>query len=352
MPYHSDEFEIAVPQVDRTTKAIVYRLGFQPLRNVAGLVAGIVVTATDITDLVETRRTVTSQNALLIETQRLLTLATKVAKVGFFEWRIDENLIFFSEQMQRDWGSPAGVPLDSVLQHVVTEHRPKVIDQITAATRDRTPYHAEYQVRRPIDGGLIWIEAQGEASYRDDGTPLTFFGTSIDVTARKNTELEVRAIANSIPLLAWTTDANGDLDWYNDRWYDYTATTIDSMRGQGWRSVHHPDHIDRVVAKYEECWRAGRDWEDLFPLRGADGTYRWFLSRATPIRDENGQILRWFGSNTDVTESKESEASLTRLAAVVETSRDFIGMSDLEFKPIFLNQGGRQMTGFADRKRG
>ena len=348
-PFHAEEFEIPVPQVDHSTKTIVYRLGFQPLRDVEGEVTGIVVTATDITDLVAARREVSVKNGLLAETQRLLTLATKVAKVGFFEWRIPENLIFFSDQMQRDWGSSAGVPLESVLEQILPDQRPVIAKLIEEAVIEKTPYRAEYQIQRLDDRKVTWIEAQGEVTYSDEGEPLTFFGTSIDITSRKNAELEIRAVANSIPLLAWTADASGQRTWFNDRWYDYTGTTFETARGQGWRSVHHPDHVERVVAQYAECWRLGRDWEDLYPLRRADGEYRWFLSRAAPIRGDDGRILRWFGSNTDVTDQKEAEASLTRLAAVVETSRDFIGMCDLDFRPIFLNHGGRDMTDFGDR---
>ena len=138
--------------------------------------------------------------------------------------------------------------------------------------------------------------------------------TFVDVTLRDKIEAEVRksekqfhAMAESIPQLAWIMDAKGDIFWFNQRWFDYTNTSPESMAGQGWRSVHDPAELDRVVRHLMQCVRTGEVWEDTFPLRGADGSYRWFLSRAQPIRDESGKILRWFGTNTDIEDQRRSE---------------------------------------------
>ncbi len=138
--------------------------------------------------------------------------------------------------------------------------------------------------------------------------------TFVDVTLRDNIEAATRvreeqfhALAESIPQLAWIMDATGEIFWFNQRWFDYTNTTLDDMKGQGWRSVHDPAELDRVVKHLGDCVKSGDIWEDTFPLRGADGTYRWFLSRAQPIRDESGTIVRWFGTNTDIEEQRRGE---------------------------------------------
>ncbi|MGC4033781.1 MAG: ATP-binding protein [Tepidisphaeraceae bacterium] len=102
------------------------------------------------------------------------------------------------------------------------------------------------------------------------------------------------------------------MDWYNQRWFDFTGTTLTAMKGWGWRNVHHPDHVERVAEGFKQSIAAGTDWEDTFPLRGHDGEYRWFLSRAKPIKDKKGRVLRWFGTNTDVTEAREIEEALRR----------------------------------------
>src|SRR5579884_237763 len=135
----------------------------------------------------------------------------------------------------------------------------------------------------------------------------------------RESEAQFRSLANSIPQLAWMADSAGDIFWYNQRWYDYTGTTFEQVKGWGWRMVQHPDHADRVVESVRRSWASGEPWEDTFPIRGKDGEYRWFLSRALPIRDATGQIVRWFGTNTDITERKLAEDALVkseRLAAM------------------------------------
>ena len=85
------------------------------------------------------------------------------------------------------------------------------------------------------------------------------------------------------------------------------------MEGWGWKAVHHPDHVDRVVERVQHSWDTGELWEDTFPLRGADGKYRWFLSRARPIRGADGSVQFWFGTNTDITEQREQNESIENL---------------------------------------
>ncbi len=157
---------------------------------------------------------------------------------------------------------------------------------------------------------------------RTDSDGRTMFTVHLrDITARRRdqarlreSEARFRTIANAIPQLTWMTDPFGAIVWYNQRWYDYTGSNFAEMSGWGWKSVHHPDHIDRVERRLRECFAAGEDWEDTFPLRARDGSYAWFLSRAVRIREDSdegaGRIVGWFGTNTDVTEMREAARAL------------------------------------------
>jgi len=134
----------------------------------------------------------------------------------------------------------------------------------------------------------------------------------------RESEERFRALAENIPQLAWMTNSDGGVFWYNQRWYDYTGTTLEQMQGWGWQVLHDPDHVTRVTAKFKRALETGEPWKDTFPLRGKDGNYRWFLSRAFPIRDGEGKITRWFGTNTDVTELRDAEDALRKAQAQLE----------------------------------
>jgi PAS domain S-box-containing protein len=116
-------------------------------------------------------------------------------------------------------------------------------------------------------------------------------------------------------------DAEGNLFWYNHRWYDFTGTTPEQMMGWGWQSVHDPETLPGVIEKWKSSIASGKVFEMIFPLRGADGAYRQFLTLAMPVRDEHGRVVRWFGSNTDITEQRRSEEALRQTEKLAATGR-------------------------------
>jgi PAS domain S-box-containing protein len=142
------------------------------------------------------------------------------------------------------------------------------------------------------------------------------------------------SVADNIPQMAWMVDDQCRFEWFNRVWLEYTGTTLDDCVGEGWNAVHHPDYVDAVTEKFRRHLREGKDWEDTFPLRGKDGRYRWFLSRMKAIRDESGTIVRFFGTNTDVTEQREAKdlllASETRYRRLFEAAHDGILILDAQ----------------------
>jgi PAS domain S-box-containing protein len=141
----------------------------------------------------------------------------------------------------------------------------------------------------------------------------------------KESEERFRNLADNIPNLAWMSKADGWIFWYNKQWYDYTGTTLDDMQGWGWLKVQHPDYAQKVNDAWRSSIEAGRQHENISLLRGKDGNYRWFLTRVTPIRDEQGNILFWCGSNTDITERIRAEEALKELKQQAELYVDLMG---------------------------
>ena len=188
------------------------------------------------------------------------------------------------------------------------------------------PYEKEF-IRR--DGTRVPVLLGG--SFTEPGTHK---GVSfcLDVTPQKAAlqaatarEREFTTLANTVAQLSWMAEADGHIFWYNDRWYEYTGTDLAEMQGWGWQKVHHPDHIDGVLAFVKAAWPAGKPFELTFPLRSKAGEYRWFLTRVVPILDEQGRVQRWFGTNTDVTEMRQLQDQLER------------SYQDLEMKVTFRN---------------
>ncbi|OYU81771.1 MAG: hypothetical protein CFE23_02485 [Flavobacterium sp. BFFFF1] len=158
-------------------------------------------------------------------------------------------------------------------------------------------------------------------------------------------EAQFSALSDNISQFAWMADDKGSIYWYNKRWFDYTGTTLEEMEGWGWTKVHHPDHLERVVAKIQHSWDTGEVWEDTFPIRSKDGEYRWFLSRALPIRDAAGQIIRWFGTNTDINEQKQAEEQFKVLA---DQAPMWVWLTDKEVNVLYANPELLHFIGIED----
>jgi PAS domain S-box-containing protein len=148
----------------------------------------------------------------------------------------------------------------------------------------------------------------GASKIARDASALVEARRKLEVSERR-----FRLMADNISQLAWVTDADGKFDWLNKRFEEFSGLTIDDMTDGIRHQLVHPDHAERVFAEFRRAIESGEDYEDLFPMRGADCGYRWFLSRALPIRDEQGNISQWFGTNTDVTEQRESSEQIRLL---------------------------------------
>jgi PAS domain S-box-containing protein len=160
-----------------------------------------------------------------------------------------------------------------------------------------------------------------------------------DITERRRKEAALReseerfqAMANGIPQLAWMAEADGHIVWYNQRWYEYTGTTFEQMEGWAWQSVHDPDELPKVLEKWKSSIATGQPFDMEFPLRGADGRYRMFLTRVRPVKDAEGRVVRWFGTNTDISERKEAEKRLAEQAEELSRKVDELARSNADLE--------------------
>lgn len=211
-----------------------------------------------------------------------------------------------------------------------------------AATGRVGPYEKEYLHK---DGTRQWFVFAG--SSLGDNTCVEF---CVDISGRKAAEAALResqkdfqALANGIQQLAWMAEPDGHITWYNQRWYEYTGTTFEQMQGWGWQSVHDPEVLPRVRERWKDSLASGQPLDMEFPLRGADGRFRIFLTRVLPLKSAEGQVLRWFGTNTDISELKAAEQRLA--AQAQELSRQ---AEELQRSERALVEQGRTLQSVLD----
>ena len=189
-----------------------------------------------------------------------------------------------------------------------------------------------------------------------DGDRRVFLAVIVDITEQKKAEAalqsreaELRALADSIPQLAWMAEPDGHIFWYNRRWYEYTGTRVEQMAGWGWQSVHDPDMLPKVLELWKYSVRTGEPFEMEFPLRGADGAFRWFLTRVQPVYGADGKVLRWFGTNTDVDHVKRVQDALhdeTRILELLNSiGRTLSSNLDVETLVQTVTDGATQLSG-------
>ena len=153
-----------------------------------------------------------------------------------------------------------------------------------------------------------------------------------------------------MPQLAWMANPDGWIYWYNQRWYQYTGTTPQQMEGWGWQSVHDPHELPKVMERWKSSIATGEPFDMVFPLRGADGIFRPFLTRIMPLRDAQGKVVRWFGTNTDISEQRRTEEALRdseeRWATTLQSIGDAVISTCAQGKIIFMNEVAEKLTGW------
>src|ERR1700678_105989 len=211
--------------------------------------------------------------------------------------------------------------------------RPLDVDEwpLARVTRGELVENQVLRARRCETNHEFVASYNGSPIYDDNGTIALSFVTIQDITERRQAEREVRdseerfrTLANSMPQLASMARADGFILWYSQRWYDYTGTTPEQMEGWGWQRLHDPAVLPAVLSRWRDAIALVQPFEMEFPLRGADGTFRNFLTRVQPINDSEGHLVQWFGTNTDVDQLKRIEQSLriaqARLESTLEAS--------------------------------
>lgn len=195
---------------------------------------------------------------------------------------------------------------------------PRVLAAFTHALATGTPYDVEHRCRR-ADGVYRWFQVRALPVRQSDGRITGWYVLLTDIDDRKQAEDAIRAsernlnvIINTIPALAWSALPDGSAEFFNQHYLDYVGITQEQAQGVGWTTALHPDDIASLVTTWQRIMASEKAGEAEARLRRFDGEYRWFLFRTSPLRDEAGSIVKWYGTNTDIDDRKRAEEELRR----------------------------------------
>lgn len=306
-PVPETELELVFPY----GRKVQLVLSAVPLFDENGNIRGSLTAGVDISRIKRT------ENELRKSEERL-RLAQTLGNVGVWDWNTVTNELHFTPELEQLYGLSPGT-INNYNDWRKLTH-PDDIEKIEVERDEKLANHEPFDLEFRIShksGEIHWLSAKGGGIYNLEGDLTRVLGINMDITERKKvqqslleSEERFRNLADNIPNLAWMADAKGWIFWYNKQWYEYTGTTLEEMQGWGWQKVHHPDYVDSVTEDWSTKLLEGKPYDNIFPLKGKNGNYRWFLTRVTPIKDEQGKVHRWFGTNTDITEQKEIEENL------------------------------------------
>ncbi len=289
-----------------------------PILDKQGAVVGCVLVFRDVTEQYKAE-----------EARLYLAAIVESSDDAIVSKNLDGIITSWNNGAQRIFGYSAeeavGRPITMLIPPELVDEEGRILERLRRGERID---HFE-TIRVAKDGRRLNISLTVSPVKNSEGEIIGASKIARDMTGQKRAEQAVhetedrfRTLADNIAQLAWMADASGSIFWYNKRWFDYTGRTPEEMQGWGWQAVHHADHVQRVTEKYRRHLQSGESWEDTFPLRGRNGQYRWFLSRAVPIRDATDRIIRWFGTNTDVTDWQEAQEALRRAQAQLLNSKE------------------------------
>ncbi len=283
----------------------------------------IVGVTTNISDRKQTE-------ADLRESEERIRLATAAAELGMWFWDLTTNDLVWTAKCKQLFGFPANIEMsyEIFLNSLHPDDRQFTHQAVMQTLEVKVDYDVEYRVIWP-NGSVHWIAAKGRCLYDYTGKAVRMMGTAQDITERKHTEEALRQseeryrmLSEAMPEMIWTSDAAGVTDYTNKRWYDYSGLTLEETVGNGWQKLLHPDDLEPTIQHWQESLQTGIPFENEQRYkRASDGTYRWHLVRAYPLRDNQGNIIKWFGSCTDIDDQKQIEQQRARLLELEKAAR-------------------------------
>ena len=282
---------------------------YSPVLDETGTSLGTLCIVHEITDRI------LAEQALIRSEERLSLALSGSDLVGTWDWNVTENLIAADDRTARLYNidplrAGFGVPIERFLDAIHPEDLERVRAEIEHVLQHGGDFRSEYRVTG-ADGVLRWVVASGRPRLGPSGRAERFPGLLVDVSEQRRaaealaqSEQRFRTLTEAMPQMVWSTRADGYHDYYNARWYEFTGAPVGSTEGEGWNNMFHPEDQERAWATWRHSLETGEPYQIEYRLRHHTGVYRWTLGLAMPIRDPDGSIVRWFGTCTDIHDSR------------------------------------------------
>ncbi|MBB4860713.1 PAS domain S-box-containing protein [Novosphingobium chloroacetimidivorans] len=226
-----------------------------------------------------------------------------------------------------------------------------------AANAARESFRMEYRLRR-ADGSYRWMLDAAAPRFDEHGVYLGYIGSVIDIDERRESEerhrqseATLRQFTDALPAFVWFAKPDGELTYFNRRWYDYTGQSPEQSLPNGWTDVLHPDDVEATAERWAHARASGTTYEIEVRYRRCDGAYRWYVARAEPIRDDNGAITSWVGSSIDIHDRKEAETALRaseeQFRLMADAVPQIVWITDADGRTEFFNKHWSDYTGAA-----
>jgi PAS domain S-box-containing protein len=307
-----------------------------------GTLKRIVGSAIDVTEHELLTQELRRHEAYLTEAQRL-------SHTGSFGWRPDTGEIVWSDETYRifEYDRSVRPTIDSVMQRVHPQDRADFQKVIDGASRGATDFEHTYRLLLP-DGRVKHVHAIAHA-LQDASGNREFVGAATDITEQRHAEAvireqeaELRDVIDTIPAIVWCALPDGSNTYVNKRFVGYSGSSAEQMAGSGWQALIHPDDVERHAGKWMEAVATGKPLENEVRSRRSDGQYRWQLDRGVPLRDEDGNIVKWFGVTTDIEDRKRAEDKIreqeSELRQIVDLAPQFVGVFGPNREGLFVNR--------------
>jgi PAS domain S-box-containing protein len=286
-----------------------FDLNFTPVIERDGTHSAVMVHAFETTEKVRARR------ALERSQERLRMALDASGMIGIWDFDLATGLVAVDDRFIKLFGIEGtrgsdGIPLAAFTDRIDSNDRDRVIEEIDAAIRTGADFRSRYQVTDNT-GRARSVLASGRIVEDDSGTPMRFPGVAVEVTAQveanaalAESEARFRTLAETVPQIIWSSDGDGQHDYFSSRWYEFTGQDPAAPDNDIWKDLIHPDDRKRVFEVWDRARATGARYDIEYRFRHHSGVYRWLLVMAMPQMDANGRISRWFGTSTDIHESK------------------------------------------------